>query len=265
MVIESKQQMKPHRLIVLGASNVAKSLEVLLNVAPQMVPKPLEVYAAIGRGRSYGVASKFLFRGLPGILESELWPVLEKRNREAETSCVITDVGNDLLYDQSVDQIIDWVEQCIIRLRQTEGRIAITGIPLSCVRSLAPYKFKAFRTMMFPRSRLQLQTVQERAEALDVRLQQLANDDDITFIPQKPEWYGFDPIHWKQARRPEVWHTILSALGHPAFNYADVRSSFFHSMRHWLTRPATRTLFGLKQTKVQPSIQRGAHLTVALY
>lgn len=265
MVIESKPDMKPHRLIVLGASNVAKSLEVLLNVAPRMMPKPLEVYAAIGRGRSYGVASKFLFRGLPGILESELWPVLKKGNNEAETSCVITDVGNDLLYDQSVDQIIDWVEQCIIRLRQTEGRIAITGIPLSCVRSLAPYKFKAFRTMMFPRSRLQLQTVQERAEALDVRLQQLANDDDITFIPQKPEWYGFDPIHWKQAKRPEVWHTILSTLGHATFDYSRVHSSFFHSMKHWRTRPASRTLFGFQQTQTQPSIHRGEHLTVALY
>lgn len=265
MVIDSKNEEMSHRLIVLGASNVAKSLEVLLNVAPQMMPKPLEVYAAIGRGRSYGASSKFLFRGLPGILESELWPVLENRTSSAETSCVITDVGNDLLYDQSVDQIIDWVQQCIIRLRQTEGRIAITGIPLSCVRSLASYKFTAFRTMMFPKSRLQLQTVRDRAEALDVRLQDLASDDDITFIPQKPDWYGFDPIHWKQAKRPEVWHTILNALGHQAFNYSSVRSSFFHSMRHWGTRPASRTLFGMKQTKAQPSIHRGEHLTVALY
>ena len=254
-----------HRLIVLGASNVAKSLEVLLNVAPQMIPKPLAVYAAIGRGRSYGAHSQFLFRGLPGILDSELWPVLEKANRPTETSCVITDVGNDLLYDQSVDQIIHWVEQCIARLRQTEGRIAITGIPLSCVRNLASYKFLAFRSMMFPKSRLQLSTVQQRAEELDVCLQQLAEADDITFIPQKPEWYGFDPIHWRQAKRPEVWHTILSAVGHPAFDYSRVQSNFFHSMRHWMTRPASRTMFGFAQTKAQPSIARGDHLTVALY
>lgn len=265
MVTEQQSESERHRLIVLGASNVAKSLEVLLNVAPQMIPQPLEVYAAIGRGRSYGTQSKFLFRRLPGILESELWPTLENGVSSAKTSCVITDIGNDLLYSRTVDQIIDWLQQCIDRLRLTEGPIAITGIPLSCVRNLARYKFLAFRSMMFPHSRLQLETVQQRAEELDTRVQEFAKDDDITFIPQKPEWYGFDPIHWTQAKRPEVWHTILSSLGHSSFDYTRVSSTFFHSMQHWTTRPHHRTLFGYSQSKAQPSIQRGEHLTVALY
>jgi len=265
LVDPSNDQHERHRLIVLGASNVAKSLEVLLNVAPRMIAKPLEVYAAIGRGRSYGTQSKFLFRRLPGILESELWPTLESRANSAKTSCVITDIGNDLLYSRTVDQIIDWLEQCIIRLRLTDGPIAVTGIPLAGVRTLAPYKFRALRTMMFPGSTLELSTVQQRAEELDARLQALAQEDDITFIPQKPEWYGFDPIHWKVPKRPEVWHTILTTLGHSAFDYTRVRSSFFHEMKHWMTRPHKRTLFGVKQAKVQPVIQRGEHLTVALY
>ncbi|PQO26683.1 hypothetical protein C5Y96_19555 [Blastopirellula marina] len=265
MVSEESNQLERHRLIVLGASNVAKSLEVLLNVAPQMIAKPLEVYAAIGRGRSYGTQSKFLFRRLPGILESELWPTLESRAISAKTSCVITDIGNDLLYSRTVDQIIDWLEQCIIRLRLTAGPIAITGIPLAGVRNLAPYKFRALRTLMFPGSTLELSTVQQRAEDLDQRLQTFGKEDDITFIPQKPEWYGFDPIHWKSRKRPEVWHTILTALGHSSFDYTRVRSNFFHEMKHWMTRPHQRTLFGVSQSKQQPVIQRGEHLTVALY
>ncbi len=265
MVSEAEQTPERHRLVVLGASNVAKSLEVLLNVAPQMIAKPLEVYAALGRGRSYGTQSKFLFRRLPGILESELWPTLESGASSSKTTCVITDIGNDLLYDRNVDQIIDWLEQCIIRLRLTEGPIAITGIPLAGVRSLAPYKFRALRTFMFPGSTLQLSTVQQRAEELDQRLQAFGKEDDITFIPQKPEWYGFDPIHWKSHKRPEVWHTILTALGHSSFDYTHVRSNFFHEMKHWMTRPHQRTVFGMQQSKMQPVIQRGEQLTVALY
>ena len=265
MVSSPTSETEHHRLIVLGASNVAKSLEVLLHVAPQMIPQPLEVYAAIGRGRSYGTQSKFLCRRLPGILESELWPTLKKISGPAKTTSVITDIGNDLLYSRTVDQIIDWIQQCIIRLRTTEGPIAITGIPLAGVRSLAPYKFHLLRTMMFPGSRLQLSTVQQRAEELDVRLQEFGKEEDITFIPQKPEWYGFDAIHWKQAKRPEVWHTILSELGHASFDFTRVRSTFFHSMKHWMTRPYTRTMFGFEQSQTQPSIQRGEHLTVALY
>ncbi|WP_207398351.1 SGNH/GDSL hydrolase family protein [Bremerella alba] len=230
-----------------------------------MISKPLEVYAAIGRGRSYGTQSQFLFRRLPGILESELWPTLESRANSAKTSCVITDIGNDLLYSRTVDQIIAWLEQCIIRLRLTAGPIAITGIPLAGIRTLAPYKFRTLRSLMFPGSTLELTTVQQRAEELNVRVQALAQDDDITFIPQNPEWYGFDPIHWKPRKRPEVWHTILASLGHSSFDYTRVRSTFMHEIKHWMTRPHQRTLFGLKQSKQQPVIQRGEQLTVALY
>lgn len=259
-----------HRLIVLGASNVAKSLEVLLEVAPQMIPAPLEVYAAIGRGRSYGIPSRFLCRGLPGILDSQLWPALEQVTQAkdappTETTAVITDIGNDLLYGQTVRDITQWVEQCIFRLRKTEARIALTGIPLSTVRSIDPVKYLAFRTMLFPFSRLQLQTVKERAEELNTHLQALSQAQDIVFVPQNPEWYALDPVHWKQAARPAVWHTILAALGHTAFDYRTVRSTFFHSMRHWRSRPAARTMFGIPQSKAQPSILRGDRLTVALY
>ncbi|MBI1247297.1 hypothetical protein GC197_05560 [bacterium] len=264
MITQDKPTQR-HRLIVLGASNVAKSLEVLLQVAPRMIPKPLDVFTAIGRGRSYGTRSLFLFRSLPGILQSDLWSVLKNDETGAKTTSVITDIGNDLLYDRTVDQITQWVSQCIDRLRATEGPIAVTGIPLSCTRALQAYKFLTMRTLMFPHSRLELKTVQERAEELDQSLQELAKAEDITFVEQNPEWYGFDPIHWKQSRRPEVWHTLLSALGHTPFDFQRVSSNFFHSMRHWRTRPAQRTLFGLQQTRVQPSIRRGNDLTVALY
>lgn len=253
------------RLIVLGASNVAKSLEVLLQVAPQMIPAPLEVYAAIGRGRSYGIPSLFLGRRLPGILDSQLWPTLAQRPPAARTTAILTDIGNDLLYDQTVPDIITWVEACIKRLRQTDAKIALTGIPLANVRAIDPLKYLAFRTMLFPFSRLQLKVVQERAEELDAQLQKIAQAHDIVFVPQNPDWYGLDPVHWKQSKRPEVWHTLLHQLGHPTFEWHKVRSTFFHSMRHWHTRPASRTVFGLKQMRAQPSISRGENLTVALY
>lgn len=264
-MITNENPAQRNRLIVLGASNVAKSLEVLLQVAPKMIPKPLEVCTAIGRGRSYGTRSLFLFRSLPGILQSDLWSALKNDETDAKTTSVITDIGNDLLYDRTAEQITSWISQCIDRLRATEGPIAVTGIPLSTARALRAYKFIAIRTLMFPHSRLQLKTVQDRAEELDQRLQELAKAEDITFIEQNPEWYGFDPIHWKQSRRPEVWHTILSALGHTPFEFQRVPSNFLHSMRHWRTRPSQRTLFGLQQTRVQPSIHRGNDLTVALY
>ena len=40
---------------------------------------PLEIFAADGHGRSYGMASRVLGRELPGILECRLWETLASR------------------------------------------------------------------------------------------------------------------------------------------------------------------------------------------
>jgi hypothetical protein len=35
---------------------------------------------------------------------------------------LVTDIGNDLLYEVPVDRIVDWVDQCLDRLKAINAR-----------------------------------------------------------------------------------------------------------------------------------------------
>jgi len=55
--------------VLLGASNLAIGLDAVLRAAASRLGAPLEVLAALGRGRSYGTDSWFLVRRMPGIAD----------------------------------------------------------------------------------------------------------------------------------------------------------------------------------------------------
>ena len=62
----------------------------------------------------------FLWRELPGIVECGLWDALAQRP-PAPTVALLTDIGNDLLYDVPVPQIVSWVETCLDRFSPRGG------------------------------------------------------------------------------------------------------------------------------------------------
>src|SRR5690606_32522891 len=65
------------RLIALGASNLTRCLPMLLRVAAANAQGPVEVFAALGMGRSYGMRSRLLWRELPGLQDCGLWSALQ--------------------------------------------------------------------------------------------------------------------------------------------------------------------------------------------
>src|SRR5579872_6971938 len=86
------------RVILLGASNVANGFPTIVATAGRLLGAPLDVLGAFGHGRSYAMRMGILWHELPGIRECGMWPVLEARP-PAPTFALLTDVGNDLLYD----------------------------------------------------------------------------------------------------------------------------------------------------------------------
>jgi hypothetical protein len=64
--------------VLLGASNLTRGISTVIETARLTLGSPLDVYAALGHGRSYGTRSSILFgaRALPGIVESDLWDAL---------------------------------------------------------------------------------------------------------------------------------------------------------------------------------------------
>jgi hypothetical protein len=256
-------QIPGRRAILLGASNLRRDLAIVLETGCRLSGQPLEVLAACGLGRSYGMRMPFLWRELPGITECGLWQALADRP-SLPTAALVTDIGNDLLYDVPVPLIAAWVEACLDQLRQTGARIVLTPLPLCNLNTLSRRRFLLFRSILFPGCRLRYATVLERAFALDRRLRSLAQSWDAVLSEHRPEWYGFDPIHIRRSRSPVAWLEILA----PWSDAAPQETSplpLRHGLRLGRLVPECRWIFGREQHGAQPCCRRADGTTLALY
>lgn len=134
------------RVVLLGASNLTKSIGAVLATAQGFWGQQLEVLAALGHGRSYGRDSRVFGRQLPGILECGIWRHLNAAPR-AETAALVTDIGNDLLYEEPLEKIARWVDACLDRLTAIRARTVVTLLPIENIERISPRRYKFFRTI----------------------------------------------------------------------------------------------------------------------
>lgn len=205
-----------NRAVVLGASNVSIGYRTICRLLLNSSEDPLEIFTASGHGRSYGLWSRFLFRGLPGITQSGLWDRLQLEMEVKEhtrISGLLTDIGNDLIYGVEVDQILEWVQDCLDRLTQLEASITVTELPMEPLLKLSSARYEMTRRIFFRGKSLPWKEMKSRIISLNENLLRLTGDYDIRMVKPKPEWYGFDPIHMKWGSRAQAWKEILGCDG----------------------------------------------------
>ena len=264
-VIAQTGDVPRRQLILLGASNIAIGFPVILRLAQSGFSEPLQVFGAFGHGRSYGMWSTVLVRSLPGISTCGLWDELSRLDPQPDrTSALLTDVGNDLLYGASVEQIGDWVESCVEKLRGRGADIALTRLPMASVRSLSALRYNCTRTFFFPFSGLTWPVMTERACALDERLLQIGTRHGLTLIEPPGAWYGFDPIHIRYTRLTAAWRFVFSHWSGFDESAPLVRLSPVERGRIHLLRPAERRILSRPRRTPQPVWQRG-RMTISLY
>lgn len=259
----SSTQPAARRAILLGASNLLRSMPAVLDAALLSRGGPLEMFFACGHGRSYGLTSRILGRALPGIVQCGLWEALAERPK-VETTALVTDIGNDLLYGVPPQQIAGWVETCLDRLLALGARPVITALPLANLATLSPARYKLFRTLFFPPCRLSLAQMREAASQLDERLRQVAQSRNIPLMELRSAWYGLDPIHIRYRHAPAAWREILSQWSEQEAALAGPIS-----WRVWLAmhrlKPAERVFLGREQRAAQPALRRTDGTTLWLY
>lgn len=248
------------RVVAMGASNLTRGFQTVVSTARAAWGPDVEVLAALGHGRSYGARTRFVFRILPGILESGLWRELERRP-QVPTRGLVTDVGNDILYGFSADQTLAWVAEALARLRRVTNDLVVTDLPLANIRTLSGPKFATLRSILVPSCRLSLRQVIDTGERVNTGLAQLAAANGARLVRLDPAWYGFDPIHIRPSLWRRAWQTILGSQA-----MADGRSlSAWESVRLYLMPPERRWLFGVEQFTPQSGAQAAAGGRVWLY
>jgi phosphatidylserine/phosphatidylglycerophosphate/cardiolipin synthase-like enzyme len=243
----------PRRIILLGASNVTRALPVIVDAARRLFGGPLDVLAAFGNGRSYGLRHCWLyFRELPGISACGLWDALRKRP-PVPTSALITDVGNDLLYDVPVPQIVEWVNLCADRLQEAGARVVLTPLPLEGILAVTPTQYAVLLAMMFPRCPVTFAAMRERVQELDRQLRDLAGRRGLVLAEPRAEWYGFDVVHLRRRHWSAAWPALLAAAADGAPPAAPAPLSHWRRLTLRLLPPERRWLFGLEQNRPQPA------------
>ncbi len=262
----------PRRIILLGASNLTLAFPLVVATLRAALG-PVELLAAHGHGRSYGMTSRVLCRSLPGIRSCRLWDDLAARPRATEPPlALVTDVGNDLLYGASDEQVLRWVETALTRLREHGCRLTVGTLPLSSLNQLSRVRYTLTKAFFFPGTGPGWDEIRQLAPALDAGLRQLAAAHGAATVTPRPEWYGFDPIHIRRPIRPAAWFEILSAWhtpssgsGCPAMPMRPARSALSNSLRLWTLPPAQRSLCGRKREAPQPAATWEDGTTVSLY
>jgi hypothetical protein len=253
----------PRRVVLLGASNVAKGLGTVVETAHRIWGRPLQLFAALGHGRSYGRASSVFGRQLPGIAECALWRDLAA-SEFGDTAALVTDIGNDLLYEEPVERIAAWIESCLDRLALAEARTVVTLLPVENLLTLSPARFRLMRAIFFPHSRISLAEVSARAHRLNERIERLAGARRFTAVSHRAAWYGLDPIHIRFQQRSHAWREILGAWS-PAENIEPAGNLLARTIRLRAIAPERRRLWGFEQRAPQPRARLRDGTTVAMY
>ena len=72
------------------------------------------------------------------------------------TSALVTDIGNDLFYDEPVEQIVEWIDFCLARLAAIGCATVVTRLPLANLPGLSERRFRLLRKIFFPKCRQSL-------------------------------------------------------------------------------------------------------------
>jgi hypothetical protein len=177
------------------------------------------------------------------------------------TRCLVTDVGNDILYGFSADQTLAWVAEALARLRRTTTDIIVTGLPLASIRRLSRSRFLLFRSILVPACRLSLAQVLERAERVDEGLGELALSNGAKFFPLNPDWYGFDPIHIRPSLWLSAWQEILGTKSPTG----SVGLSRWEGVGLYFKPPERQWLFGVERLRPQANVELDSGGRVSLY
>lgn len=201
------------RAVFLGASNLRLGLGAVCSVLDTQA-QPIELLAACGHGRSYGIPSRFVGKQYLPLCASPLWQELASRPPRP-TRALLCDIGNDLVYGVPWQQVCAWVLELARRLEGPDNRIALSALPLGSLERLSPSAFQAARWLFFRGRPLNRARLLEDARRLDACLAQAATARGYRWIASPSERFGWDAIHYRWRARGKIWKELAEELGWP--------------------------------------------------
>ena len=262
-------------VVALGASNLSRGLSRLVTICRRCTSKPIDLFAGAGHGRSYGANSRIWSRRLPSILGSGLWRSLDRYfGSDALNSttrlAVITDIGNDLLYGFSVEQIVIWVEEIVFRLQQRGFDVVITQLPIESIQAMGSLRFHVLKSILVPGCQHSLKAIKDQSLQLNNEISSLSKSHRVTILRQPGSWYGIDAIHVKRSCLNKLWQCVGDGWQKMSQEQDGMRESDeFCGWQEWsrlgVASAEVRSLGGLMFFTPQPALQLADTTRIYLY
>ena len=267
---------QPRALVVaLGASNLSRGLSRLVTICRRCTAKPIDLFAGAGHGRSYGANSRIWNRRLPSILGSGLWRSLDRNSgsdalNNTTRLAVITDIGNDLLYGFSVEQITAWIEEVVLRLQQRGFQIVITQLPIESIQAVGTLRFHILKSILVPGCQQSLEAIKDQSHQINNKIVSLSKGHHVTILRQPGSWYGIDAIHVKRSCLNELWQRVVDCWPGISREQHAMRGVYgFGGWQEWSSLGAAsaevRSLSGLMLFTPQPALQLADTTRIYLY
>ena len=262
-------------VVALGASNLSRGLSRLLKASRCCSSSAVDLVVAAGHGRSYGANSRIWKRSLPSICESGLWRSLDRLlrsgvSKNSQRLAVITDIGNDLLYGFSTEQLATWLEEVIHRLHQQQFNIIITKLPVESIESVGPFRFRLLKTFFVPGCRQSLEEIKEQSRQVNDSIVHIAKKYQISVIEQPGSWYGLDAIHIRRSCLEDFWRRVVECWSEykcdtNTHQETSLRSTWQEWFRIGAASAEVRSLAGVMLFTPQPVFQLGDTTRVFMY
>ena len=207
------QKQNPVLFIFLGASNLARAFYGLKRCIERCIfPRSASFVHAMGPGRGYvsqgGILNAVYSPILNcGILEA----VRNKRIKNQQVVALITDIGNDIMYDVSSEKIVGGLQYIFNALDEFETNIFITPIPVALENAISEFHFQIIRQVYFPKSPVKYFQASNNIKAINKFILQSFNQK-ITVINDMKPFCGIDKIHYSIFKSQSAWSHIAGKL-----------------------------------------------------
>jgi len=195
----------PVLFVFLGASNLARGHGALAAcLRKNLHPRRSRFLFALGPGRGYCAWGGLLRLVYPPIRNSRIFAAA-RENTQCRVVALVTDIGNDIMYNIPPADIIACLEEIFSRLRQLKASILVSPIPSYLETGLSKFSFLCLRSLFFPKSRVGYSQAVSGVRRIN---EFLANTGSIRLLSGLEAFAGWDKIHYSLLTGHRAWSAI---------------------------------------------------------
>jgi hypothetical protein len=197
---------------LLGASNLSRGCFAFArHMKACLHPQKVEVLIASGPGRAYHASGGLLNVAYPPICTSDIFEVAKNKSESGyQVVALVTDIGNDIMYGVSAEQVIETVQQIFERLQSMNSEIFYTTLPVAFEeKKVHPIWFYILRSVLLPFSKVSY----DEATAGIIEVNQFLKECRYGhLIPDMNRYLGIDKIHYGWLRGHSAWSHVAKAM-----------------------------------------------------